>query len=112
MTVRLVRFTVAVSRVTALACVPMLLAQGGGAGVFGDLALVRNSETRSISAENPTGAKGGGATAVPDERNPAAKLGAGWKVRPAIDLPKKQTITLASHRRPRPGTTYLDDRRS
>jgi hypothetical protein len=96
MTVRFVRCAVGVSLVTVFACVPVLFAQGGTAGVFGDLALVGNSETRSISAENPTGAKGGGATAVPDGKNPASKLGVGWKVRPAIDLPKKETITLAS----------------
>jgi hypothetical protein len=90
------RFAVAVFLGTAFACVPVLSAQDGLRGVFGDLAVVRNSETRSISAENPTGAKGGGATAVPDEKNPASKLGVGWKVRPAITLPIKQVTILAS----------------
>jgi hypothetical protein len=90
------RFAVAVFLGTAFAGVPVLSAQDGPRGVFGDLALVRNSETRSISAENPTGTKGGGATAVPDEKNPASNLGVGWKVRPAITLPKKQVTILAS----------------
>ena len=47
-----VRFAVAVL-VTAFASVPGLSGQDGSRGVFGDLALVRNSESRSISAENP-----------------------------------------------------------
>ena len=35
---------------------------------LGNLALLSDAETRSISAENPTGEKGGGARAiVPDE---------------------------------------------
>jgi hypothetical protein len=64
-------------------------------GIVGTLPLLRNSETRSISAENPKGEKGGGAMAVPDAQNPASALGPGWKVRPAITLPKGQTVTLA-----------------
>jgi len=64
-------------------------------GFLGGLPLIRNSETRSISAENPKGEKGGGATAVPDKDNPASDLGASWKVRPAITLPQLATTTLA-----------------
>jgi hypothetical protein len=64
-------------------------------GFLGGLPLIRNSETRSISAENPRGEKGGGATAAPDKDNPASDLGASWKVRPAITLPKLATTTLA-----------------
>ncbi len=60
------------------------------------LPLIRDSETRSISAENPTGEKGGGAKAIPGQDSPASHLGTGWKVRPAIDLPSKQTVTLAA----------------
>lgn len=66
--------------------------------VFGvsSLPLLRDSETRSISAENPAGEKAGGAKALPDGKNAASELGSGWKVRPAIDLPDHQTVTLAS----------------
>ncbi len=66
-------------------------------GFFGSagIPLLRNSETRSISAENPTGERGGGAKAVPDAKNPGSALGAGWKVRPAIDLNTGATVTLA-----------------
>jgi hypothetical protein len=57
--------------------------------------MIRKSETRSISAENPRGERGGGATAVPDKDSPASDMGAPWKVRPAITLPKLETTTLA-----------------
>jgi hypothetical protein len=67
-------------------------------GLFGagGIAIVRNSETRSISAENPTGEKSGGAKAVPGPKDAASELGTGWKVRPAITLPAGQTTTLAN----------------
>lgn len=64
-------------------------------GGLAQLPLIRQSETRSISAENPTGEKGGGAKAVPDKNNPGSDLGVGWKVRPCITLPKSETTTLA-----------------
>ena len=50
-------------------------------------------ETRQISAENPTGEKGGACRETPDPLNPdlfyskfAVDLGKGWKVRPFIRL--------------------------
>jgi hypothetical protein len=66
-------------------------------GVFGisGLPLLKNSETRSISAENPTGERGGGAKAEPLGPNAATALGTGWKVRPDIDLQRRATVTLA-----------------
>jgi hypothetical protein len=84
-------------RVFALAGVIAVLPAAGQSGFFGasGIPLLRNSETRSISAENPTGERGGGAKARPDPGNAATALGAGWKVRPAIDLPRHQTVTLA-----------------
>jgi hypothetical protein len=62
---------------------------------FSGLPLLKDSETRSISAENPTGERGGGAKAVPQATNAATALGVGWKVRPDIDLPRRTTVTLA-----------------
>jgi len=59
------------------------------------LPLLSDAETRSISAENPAGEKGGGAKAVPDERSAASMLGTGWKVRPCITLEPDSTTTLA-----------------
>lgn len=71
---------------------------GPDGDLFGlsSLPLLRHAETRSISAENPNGEKGGGAKAVPDAANAASELGVGWKVRPDIDLPHQQTVTLAT----------------
>jgi len=60
------------------------------------LPLLSTAETRSISAENPHGEKGGGAKAVPDAGNAAAALGRGWKVRPCITLPAGQVTELAN----------------
>lgn len=61
---------------------------------LGTLPLLSSAETRSISAENPTGERGGGAKEIPDENNPAAMLGKGWKVRPCITLDPGSTTTL------------------
>ncbi len=70
---------------------------------LGSLPLLSAAETRSISAENPDGAKGGGAKASPDEvpvppelgGHPASMLGKGWKVLPCIVLGAESTVTLA-----------------
>jgi Protein of unknown function (DUF2961) len=58
--------------------------------------------TRQVSPENPTGARGAGARAVPDPSDPdlphsamAAELGAGFKVRPFVSLAAGATVTLA-----------------
>lgn len=61
----------------------------------------RRAESRSLSAENPTGEKGQGAMAEPDQDSPARELGRGWKVRPCISIPAGQTVTLMDH--PGPG---------
>ncbi len=63
---------------------------------LGSLPLLSDAETRSISAENPNGEKGGGAKAIPDENSPASVLGKGWKVRPCITLDPGTTTTLAN----------------
>ncbi len=62
---------------------------------LGSLPLLSEAETRSISAENPTGAKAGGAKEVPDESNAGSMLGEGWKVRPCITLEPASTTCLA-----------------
>lgn len=52
--------------------------------------------TRSVSAENFTGAKGGGGAAGEGTGARAARdLGRGWKVSPSIDLARGDTATLA-----------------
>jgi len=65
------------------------------------LYLLSNARTRSVSAENPTGEKGGGARAEPQAGSPAARLGKGWKVRPCLEhIPAGGTVTLADLRGP------------
>jgi len=62
---------------------------------LGNLSRLSGAVSRSISAENPTGEKGKGAMAEPDEQSPARELGRGWKVRPCISLPAGGTTVLA-----------------
>ncbi|MBN1936020.1 MAG: DUF2961 domain-containing protein [Anaerolineae bacterium] len=62
---------------------------------LGSIHLLSDAQTRSISAENPTGAVGGGATAMPDANNAGSMLGEGWKIRPCITLQPGTTTTLA-----------------
>jgi hypothetical protein len=53
-------------------------------GPLASLPLLSRARTRSISAENPRGEKGGGARELPLPGSPAAALGKGWKARPCI----------------------------
>lgn len=68
---------------------------------LGALPLMSRARTRSVSAENPSGAKGKGGMAVPDPESdewsvssPARTLGQGWKVRPYVWLRSGETTTL------------------
>lgn len=79
---------------------------------LGSIARLVDGESRSISAENVTGAKGGGGMAVadvrqdeverfgqpwsPDDHNARAgrELGQKWKVRPCIELRGLDSLTL------------------
>lgn len=68
---------------------------------IGGLPLLSDMRTRSISAENPTGAKGKGGMAVPAPSDPslpysaaAADLGQGWKVNPFFKPRAHETLTL------------------
>lgn len=62
---------------------------------LGSIPLLSGAETRSISAENPTGARGGGARAAPEPTSAGSMLGQGWKIRPCITLEPGTTTTLA-----------------
>lgn len=54
------------------------------------------ARSRSISAENPTGAPGGGGRASSGTGARAARdLGVGWKVSPSIEVDPGETATLA-----------------
>ncbi|MGW4090600.1 glycoside hydrolase family 172 protein [Nocardia sp. NPDC004750] len=62
----------------------------------GELWRLDGTRTRSISAENPTGAPGAGARATDGTGAHAARLlGAGWKISPSIALAHGETATLA-----------------
>jgi hypothetical protein len=63
---------------------------------LGNLSRLSLAETRSISAENPTGGKGLGGMSIPISKESAAReLGQGWKVSPCINIPPKGAVTLA-----------------
>ena len=59
------------------------------------LSQLSNFQSRSISAENPTGAPGQGGRAVPHPTSPARELGLGWKASPAMEVGARQTVELA-----------------
>jgi len=70
--------------------------------LLGSLPLAHGIVTRQISAENPTGEKGGACRWDPNPADPdlyhsgaALDLGRGWKVRNAIRLRSGQTAVLA-----------------
>ena len=73
------------------------MASFNGLGMhMGNLAILSNAESRSISPENPTGEKGMGATAMPDPaKSPARKLGRGWKVAPYVVIEPGEVKVLA-----------------
>lgn len=63
---------------------------------LGNLARLSNAESRSITAENPTGAKGqGGMRTEGTGAVPARELGQGWKVSPSIHIQGNEVVTLA-----------------
>ncbi len=63
---------------------------------LGNLPRLSNAITRSISAENPTGAKGQGGMATEGTGSIAAReLGQGWKISPCLHLPGNSLTTLA-----------------
>ncbi|MCK6470371.1 MAG: DUF2961 domain-containing protein [Planctomycetes bacterium] len=67
---------------------------------LGNIALLADEQSRSISAENPNGAKGGGAKAKAGKDSASSLLGLGWKCRPCITIPKGKTVTLAEVKGP------------
>ncbi|MGH2532687.1 MAG: glycoside hydrolase family 172 protein [Thermomicrobiales bacterium] len=63
---------------------------------LGNLARLSSAQTRSISAENPTGEVGRGGMATEGTGADAAReLGRGWKVSPSIHIPGGSTAVLA-----------------
>ncbi|MGI6494823.1 MAG: glycoside hydrolase family 172 protein [Kiritimatiellia bacterium] len=62
---------------------------------LGALPRLSHAKTRSISAENPDGAKGAGALADPAGKGAARDLGVGWKVRPCVSIDPGETFPVA-----------------
>jgi hypothetical protein len=62
---------------------------------LGNLPRVSEARSFSISAENPTGARGGGGRAEADPAGAARELGRGWKCRPCVDVGPGETLTIA-----------------
>src|SRR5262245_4570343 len=64
---------------------------------LGNLHLLSNAQTRSISPENFSGAKGTGAMATDGIGARAARdLGPGWKVSPCVRIAPGETFELAN----------------
>ena len=62
---------------------------------LGNLSRLSSAVTRSICAENPDGAVGGGAKAPASNNSASADLGQGWKCRPCISIEPGKTFTMA-----------------
>lgn len=63
-----------------------------------ELYLLRNAQSRSVTAENPTGGKGKGGMAQidpSDKTHPSRELGQGWKVRPSVTITPGETAVIA-----------------
>ena len=72
------------------------MSHDGAAGLGGLSRLVR-AQSRAISPENPTGAKGQAASAAHGPASRAARdLGQGWKVSPYFDIEAGGTLELAN----------------
>ncbi len=63
---------------------------------LGNLYRLSDAQTRSISPENFSGAKGQGGRATEGTgKNAARDLGQGWKISPSVRIPPGQTYTMA-----------------
>lgn len=64
--------------------------------MLSDLTTAKKSQSRAITAENPTGVKSGGARATTGTGAEASRdLGVGWKVSPSIMLEANSAVTVA-----------------
>ncbi len=64
--------------------------------MLSELIVKKAAESRSISPENPTGERGGGARKIPPlEGHAASELGEGWKVSPYVQIQPGEKMVLA-----------------
>ena len=63
---------------------------------LGNLSRLSAAQTRSISAENPTGAKGQGGRLICKNNKAMRELGLGWKGRPCVEIAPGQTLEIAN----------------
>lgn len=62
---------------------------------LGNLYILDDFESRSISAENKHGEKSAGGMDAPNPKWPARNLGVGWKCSPYIDIQANEEVSLA-----------------
>jgi D-arabinan exo alpha-(1,3)/(1,5)-arabinofuranosidase (non-reducing end) len=90
-----------ISLIVLIYCIPSFSQAQGYNGLntnLGNLSLLSNAKSRSISPENFTGEKGKGGMATLEDGNAAhaaRDLGQGWKVNPFIRIKPKETFVLA-----------------
>jgi hypothetical protein len=77
---------------------------------LGNLFLLSNAQSRSISPENFNGAKGAAGKATTGTGAEAAReLGQGWKISPSVEIKAHTTFTVAEMEGPGICPAYLDD---
>jgi hypothetical protein len=90
---------IVVAAIVAMGLGAVVRARAGGdafASDMGTLHVLRDAQSRSVSPENFTGAKGAGGMATNGTGARAAReLGRGWKVSPSVSIPAGTTFTLA-----------------
>lgn len=82
---------------TVLSAYAVKAQQFNGLGVnMGNLFMMSDAQTRSISPENFTGEKGkGGMATTGTGQGPARELGQTWKISPSVVIKKHTTFTIA-----------------
>jgi hypothetical protein len=87
---------VTISILTALSTCVYAQGYNGLNPNLGNIFMLSNAKTRSISAENPTGEQGkGGMATTGISQGASRELGQGWKVNPAVVIKSGATYTMA-----------------